>query len=1126
MKQTDIPTLAKRCQHAFDAAVREQGDAYFVARRVQRLDIVSNLAEAEVLGSAGHIYDVAVDFDPGVTDCASVACHCPQFRNGSACKHIWATMRQLDAEGWGATFHGKQKLAIVLTDEEGSLRNGAMTKSAALTVDSFGHLLRKSQVTESPTTKVASGLTWRQQLANVVDYAKSSASLRHESEVTKDRQIWYVINLPSCRERGVLAIDLFQRQRKRNGEFGKLKRLSVPRSEFEQAGESEDKTLLQLLLGHQTQGPVGPAQPYHYYNSSYATYSQATVAPVLYPFVLDRLAATKRFVYQEQASAVIDIETPLQWDAGEAWHLQVVIESDEEYKRWRIRGRLLRGTEYRPVNEPLLILRHGLIVFRDRLARFCDDGNFAWLAILRRHPSVDVPYRERKAFLEQLATLPEAHLVELPANMGVREIVVPPKGLLQVLVPTGRQHDRAVLARVLYEYGTVRIPCSDDRAMHFEPIQSDIVRRDPTAEAALLQVLLDHGARWLQPGNTMANRAADIDLTAVDFSAFVEQALQAGWTVEAEGQPLRRSGAVHLHVQSQVDWFELNGVVEFDGASTALPTLLSALRRGDRFITLDDGSRGLLPSQWLDQYTMLAELGQASDQGLAFKPSQALLLDALLADQDNVELDTKFSEYRDRLHNATLGSGTAPPGFNGVLRHYQEVGLGWLQYLQDCGFGGCLADDMGLGKTVQVLALLEARRLAQAGMSRPPSLVVVPKSLVYNWLAEAERFTPGLQAMNYTGRDREALRAEFADYHLIVTTYATMRSDIVALQGQRFDYVILDESQAIKNADSQAAKAVRLLHSDHRLAMTGTPIENHMGELWSLFEFLNPGLLGQRLPARVMTGAGDSGASAVAVLARGLQPFVLRRTKAQVLPELPAKTEHTLYCDLSPTERKYYDELREHYQHELLRQIDKQGLERSKIHVLEALLRLRQAACHPGLLLTSKAHLLSSKLELLMEQLAEILQEGHKALVFSQFTSFLGILRQHLDAGGMTYEYLDGRTRDREARVTRFQTDPDCGLFLISLKAGGTGLNLTAADYVYILDPWWNPAVEAQAVDRAYRIGQTRPVFAYRIIARGTIEEKIVALQKSKQGLADAIVSADNSIIRRLTIEDLELLLG
>ena len=389
------------------------------------------------------------------------------------------------------------------------------------------------------------------------------------------------------------------------------------------------------------------------------------------------------------------------------------------------------------------------------------------------------------------------------------------------------------------------------------------------------------------------------------------------------------------------------------------------------------------------------------------------------------------------------------------------------------------------------------------------------------------RFTPQLRILTHTGAGRTRGSEHFQEYDLILTTYGTLRRDAADFADAKFDFVILDEAQAIKNAKTESAKAVRLLKGSHRLALSGTPIENHLGELWSLFEFLNPGMLGS---ASVFQLSGNSARlpneETRAILARAIRPFVLRRTKQQVAKELPEKLEQTIYCEMEAAQRKQYDELRDYYRTSLLERVGRVGINRAKMHILEALLRLRQAACHPALVNKSEGDEPSAKLDVLLPQLREVTEEGHKALVFSQFTSFLSIVRRQLDQEKIDYEYLDGKTRDRAARVEHFQNDPKCKLFLISLKAGGLGLNLTAAEYVFLLDPWWNPAVEAQAIDRAHRIGQSRRVFAYRLITRETVEEKVLALQATKRELADSIISADDNLIRSITKEDLLLLLS
>jgi len=428
---------------------------------------------------------------------------------------------------------------------------------------------------------------------------------------------------------------------------------------------------------------------------------------------------------------------------------------------------------------------------------------------------------------------------------------------------------------------------------------------------------------------------------------------------------------------------------------------------------------------------------------------------------------------------------------------------------------------MGLGKTVQVLALLESRRNGKS----QPSLVVVPRSLIFNWEQEAARFTPQLRVLTHTGSERSKHTNHFKHYDLVITTYGTLRRDAIQFQDVEFDFVILDEAQAIKNARTESAKATRLLKSGHRLALSGTPIENHLGELWSLFEFLNPGMLGASSVFQNNTGAiKPADLESKVMLSRALRPFILRRTKEQVAKELPEKLEQTIYCEMDDLQRKQYEELRAYYRKSLMDKVALQGINKSKIQILEALLRLRQTACHPSLVNGERDDVSpNAKLDILLPRLSEVIEEGHKAIVFSQFTSFLAIVKRRLENDGVAYQYLDGKTNNRQEVVEKFQNDPDCKLFLISLKAGGQGLNLTAAEYVFLLDPWWNPAVEAQAIDRSHRIGQTRTVNAYRLITPGTVEEKIWDLQQRKaQTIVDVL--GEEGFARSLTKSDLEYL--
>jgi SNF2 family DNA or RNA helicase len=641
--------------------------------------------------------------------------------------------------------------------------------------------------------------------------------------------------------------------------------------------------------------------------------------------------------------------------------------------------------------------------------------------------------------------------------------------------------------------------------------------RDFDAERKALEQLSLLGVRRT---STYSLGRGQLELTPSRLPALVRKLTPEGWRIEAEGNLYRKASRFRFEVTSGIDWFELNGYADFDGERLELPQLLKAVARGENMVRLGDGSFGVLPEEWLNRYGLVASLGSLENGTIRFRASQACLLDALLATQPEVTLDDGFRRIRQELETfAGIQPADPAPTFSGTLRDYQREGLAWLRFLRRFRFGGCLADDMGLGKTVQVLALLDTDE------RQGPALIVVPRSLVFNWNQEAERFTPRLRVLDLTGAARMQSLECIPDYDLVLTTYGTLRRDALVLKDISFDTIVLDEAQAIKNSETAAAKAAMLMNGRHRLALTGTPIENHLGDLWSIFEFLNPGLLGtvSVFRAHATTSAGTE---SLQILSKALRPFILRRTKDQVARELPEKTEQVVYCELEGDQRKVYNELRDHYRASLLGRIDQSGLQQSRMHVFEALLRLRQAACHPGLIDTKRLQGSSSKLESLIAQLAEVVSEGHKALVFSQFTSLLAIVKRKLDAGKVPYEYLDGQTRDRQACVRRFQEDDGCRIFLISLKAGGLGLNLTRAEYVFLLDPWWNPAVEAQAIDRTHRIGQMRHVFAYRLIARDTVEEKVLELQKSKRGLAETIINDDNSILASLDRETIEALLS
>jgi len=1071
---------------------QQRGRQYFLSGAVKRIEGDALSINAVVQGTIQ--YDVTISSVDGFLD---YSCTCPYFeRDFEPCKHIWA--------------------ACLAAEQQGYLKGAGDFSSPDFSEAIPEVFPRKAYPKPALVKKPAPTPGWRKQLQPLL--AKMGADESHWRFTTApEREFVYIINAGATLAQERLTVEVAQRDKKINGEWGKLKTKKLGLYEINDLADPRDRRILAILFGSRP----GTAYGYSPYYSE-SVYPEFVVPQPLWDVVLPLMCATARCLLR--VSIIANEHPAVHWDDGDAWQLCLKVTRENNSGDYSVKGVLRRGEAEMELAKPVLLLAGGLVFWDSWVARLNDHGAFGWISLLRAHGSLSIPKEEGDTFLAELLRFPRQPELELPEELKFELLAPCPKPNL--IIKPGERHPWArphLLGKLSFDYEGEMVQHDQEGSGIFQKERRRLIRRDPELEIAAEKRLVQLGFR-----SGYSSKDSDLGLSPDQLPKVVRTLTNEGWHVEAEGKLYRTAGTLSMEISSAVDWFELEGGAQFGDTRIALPRLLRAIKQGEQTVRLDDGTLGIIPEEWMKKYGLLAGLATNEGQHLRFTRPQAGLLDALLASESAVRTDAVFERVREELRSFG-GIRAADPTayFAGELRAYQREGLGWLYFLQRFGFGGCLADDMGLGKTIQVLALLESRRdlRAQNGKeSHRPALVVVPRSLVFHWKREAARFAPKLKILDHTGGGRLKPGDHFDAYDVVLTTYGTLRRDALQLKDLHFDYCILDEAQAIKNAGTLSAKAVRLLHADYRLAMSGTPVENHLGELWSLFEFLNPGMLGS---ASVFGRAGrNPDAETRNVLAQALRPFILRRTKGEVARELPAKTEQTIYCDLEPRDRKLYDELRAYYRARLLKNVQGDGLTQMKFQVLEALLRLRQAACHPGLIDKKKTAEPSAKVDTLLAQLDQVLEEGHKALVFSQFTSLLAIVRSRLDGAKIPYVYLDGKTRDREARVEQFQNDPNSKLFLISLKAGGLGLNLHAAEYVYLLDPWWNPAVEAQAIDRAHRIGQTRQVFAYRLIARDTVEEKVLELQQTKRDLADAIITADNSLIHSLTREDLELLLS
>ncbi len=574
---------------------------------------------------------------------------------------------------------------------------------------------------------------------------------------------------------------------------------------------------------------------------------------------------------------------------------------------------------------------------------------------------------------------------------------------------------------------------------------------------------------------------------------------------------------IKLEVTSEKGWFDIGLEVKFGDQVVQLEQLRKAVIKDKGIVKIKNGKKGIIPSAWQDKLRGMLSVGQGTNHKLVLSKAHYPMLDKLYGENAPKDFKQWISRKRKRLENPAATKNIKLPKVNAELRSYQKAGFEWMKALQEEEWGGILADDMGLGKTLQVLTLLlDLKEIT----GKKTSLLVAPKTLLYNWEEQAARFTPDLKICRYYGTNRKKLQKKIHQHDLIITTYDTIKWDIDFFGKSGFEYMICDEAQAIKNADTERYQALNLINSRFRLALTGTPIENSIMDLYALMNFVNPGFFGTERNFRKIfleRGPGDKSLRLDA-LQTAIKPFILRRTKEKVAKDLPEKTEMILYCEMESQQRKLYDKLRKFYKGELEEQTAIDGAKGSKLKVLEGLMRLRQICDHPQLIPGQEDYKGgSAKMDALMQQVLEKV-EYHKILIFSQFTGMLKQIREAMNDAGIQYSYLDGQTSEaaRRTAVQNFQEDSQTRVFLLSLKAGGSGLNLTAGDYVFLVDPWWNPAVESQAIDRCYRIGQDKHVMAYRMICKDTVEEKIISMQVEKQQLASDLIPTDESILKSL----------
>ena len=732
------------------------------------------------------------------------------------------------------------------------------------------------------------------------------------------------------------------------------------------------------------------------------------------------------------------------------------------------------------------------------------------------------------------------------ANFKLEDFSLHPQAPRFVLEMRGGLHQLDALLQCAYgnRIMTVGVTAPDESVWLPDPqAPTRYSTRDLNAERAALARLQSSGFVARDGKLKLAGQNAVLNFFARDFPK-----LQREWSVTLD-EKLEQSTTQKIEriepqfrISSGIQWFDL-GVVfaSSEGETFAAADIQRLLLSGQSHTRLKNGKLAIIDTGAVEelQEVLLDCNPQQHVQGYRISNEQAGFLEATLRQHPGwrVQAPTPWRERAAQQRGETTLACPPLGDLEGVLRPYQKQGVAWLGFLRANGFGGILADEMGLGKTLQTLAFLRSCRqpvgegAVNAAAPSLPNLVVCPTSLVFNWVAEAKRFTPDLKVLAIHGPDRQALFEGIPSQELILTSYALIRRDAERYRGLEFDTVVLDEAQHIKNRETQNAQAVKAVTARHRLVLTGTPMENSVLDLWSIFDFLMPGYLGSAKDFREryeVPITREQNGPAQARLARRLRPFLLRRLKKEVAPDLPPRLEQVSFCDLTSDQRAVYQQVIEAGRKEVLTAVGQEGAARSRMLVLNVLLRLRQVCCDLRLLKPERVDPATSsgKLDLFGELLEEVIDGGHRLLVFSQFVSMLALLKEKLTGQNIDYCYLDGSTTDRAGVVQRFQTNPQIPVFLISLKAGGVGLNLTGADTVIHFDPWWNPAVEDQATDRAHRIGQTRVVTSYKLIARDTVEEKILTLQNRKREVIHATIGSDEEFAAALSWDEIQELLS
>ncbi len=1087
---------------------------YFLRGNVRGVHFFPTSIIASVVGS--EVYEVSLDWT-SIDEIGDLhtECGCVFFQEGNYCKHLWALILALDRRGDSKIIPVQKiydlEMMGTAAESDTDTEWGPALKQLPLGNGTSPHLT---------VVKPAKQKDWRSSFM-------VTASNKLQPVKKSEEEPFYFLTITESAQYEHVNLTVFNRASIHDGQSPQP--LKLPETGKLALGDPALEAILHAVtLLSRAQQQSSPFS-YRNFERSVSFYTYTVLTESLRPMLKTLLDTGKIFsapsggvgsalacASRSLASAKIGtlglIVTETESGFSLSGQLQVLPDTADALVAQanpETSSNLVSVGDIKQISEPNLFLAGRWLGFID-----LTEYEKIWFDDLRSGPIL-VPTDDTEPFLE--AVLNQPLQVSLPEKLNWKRVSLFPKAVINL--KTERQDSLGRLRFELkFQYGPRSVSYLDPNKYLASFEELTIYEREKANEDLIYSRV---PMELLEPGRS--ENAGDLFVRPNNLASFVRTVLEAGIPVFVDSRNVQAETNFEFSVSSGLDWFDVNCEVEFNGRWVKVPAILEATAKGEAFVPTGDGTLGLIDPKLMERIQRLGKFSEPVDDGMRFTRSQGLLLNSMLENEEKLKTDATFRKLREKIRSFSGIKSVKPPvTFTGKLRKYQTEGLAWLEFLESFGLGGILADDMGLGKTVQCLAFLESRRIRRKGRGSP-NLLLAPKSLLPNWQTEAGRFVPGMKVLIHAGLEREDTASDFRNYDLVVSTYHTMVRDFDLMKRVDWNSVILDEAQNIKNPQSLMSKAVKQLPAKFRLAMTGTPIENSIQDLFSISDFVNPGFLfgSKRVAGNHSTVTDD----VQSLLSKAFKPVILRRTKNQVLKDLPEKIEQTVTVELEPKQLKVYNELKRFYQSQLLKTVQERGVKKSQIQILAALTRLRQAALHPGLISDSHRKTKSAKFEALFEILNDVIAEGHRVLIFSQFTSLLALLKIELQSRKIQYSYLDGQTTKRQDVIDSFKASSN-PVFLMSLKAGGVGLNLVEANYVFLLDPWWNPATEAQAIDRAHRLGQKRAVNAYRFIAKDTVEEKILQLQKQKKEISDEILTGKSNLIRSLTAQDFELLLS